>query len=312
MSDAPDMRRVLVAVDASPHSLAALQAAVDLAGAHRLELLALFVEDLRLLQATALPFAREVGTFSGIARPLGLPETERRLRRLAERLQARVAAAAGRAELASWSFQVKRGDVAAEILAALRPDDLLSLGAAGWSPMHARGLGETARRLLDRAHGPVLLVRHGARLRLPLLVLLEGPSWRSCLATAAALAGRVPGGLVLALAPEREQAAREEQAQSLLRHLGLPPARSRLLAGAGPAALRAAIRRERAGALLLPAEAGALRDPGAGSLLAASDVPVIVIRATEPPAPGAPPPHDTPTSDPNTHDPNTHEESPLG
>ena len=275
----PPMRRVLVALDASPHSLAALQAAVELAGAHGLELLALFVEDLRLLQATALPFAREVATFSGVARPLGLPETERRLQHQARRVEGLVAAAAARAEVTSWSFSVRRGDVASEILASLRPDDLLSVGAAGWSPLRARGLGDTAGRLLRLAHGPVLIARHGTRLRLPLLVVLEGRAWHDALGIAVALAGPVAGGLVVAIAPGHEQAAREEQARTLLLRLGGHPSRSRLLAGAGPAALRAAIRREGAGALLLPFDASALRGEAGEQLLASVDVPVIVVHA---------------------------------
>lgn len=279
MSDAagPErVRRILVAIDASPHSLAALQAAVTLAAARRLELLALFVEDLRLLHATALPFAREVATFSGTARPLDVAQTERRLQDLARRVEARVAAAAARAEV-PWTFRVRRGHVAAEILASLEPTDLLSLGAAGWSPMRARGLGETAGDVLRRTRSPVLVARHGTQLRLPLLVLLEGPGWRTTLATAVALTGPVRGALVLAVAPGREQAAREDQAQDLLASLGAPPSRVRLLAGAGPAALRAVVRREAAGALVLPADAGALNEAGGESLLATADVPVLVV-----------------------------------
>jgi nucleotide-binding universal stress UspA family protein len=301
------VRRVLVALDASPHSLAALQAAVDLAGSHHLELVALFVEDLRLLQATALPFAREVGTFSGVARPLGLPETERRFQHLARRVEALVAAAAGRAEVASWSFRVRRGEVASEILASLEPDDLLSVGAAGWSPLRARGLGETARRLLHLAHGPVLLARHGTRLHLPLLVLLEGNAWRDALALAVALAGPAAAGLVLAIAPGREQGAREEEAKALLMRLGAQPSRARLLAGAGPAALRAVIRREGAGALLLLADATVLQGPAGDQLLASVEVPVVVVHAppTDEPA-AASAPEGAPGGGPNDH-----EKSPL-
>lgn len=272
------VRRVLVALDASPHSLAALQAAVDLAAARRLELLALFVEDLRLLQATALPFAREVGTFSGVARPLDLAETERRLQDLARRVEALVAAAAARAEV-PWTFRVRRGNVAAEILASLEPNDVLSLGAAGWSPMRTRGLGETAGDLLRLARGPVMLARHGTRLRLPLLVLLEGPSWPDTLMTAVALAGPAASALVVAVAPGREQARREDQARDLLEQLGAAPGRIRLLAGAGPAALRAVVRREGAGALLLPSDAAALQDEAREQLLATADVPVVVVHA---------------------------------
>lgn len=283
MSPSPDprrVRRVLVAVDASPHSLAALRAAVDLASALRLELLALFVEDLRLLHATELPFAREVATFSGAAHPLDLAQTERRLRDLARRVEAQVAATAAAAAV-PWTFQVRRGKVVAEILADAGPGDVLSLGTAGWSPLRSRALGETTGQVLRLARGPVLLARHGTRLRLPLLVLLESDSWRSTLATAVSLTGPARDALVLAIAPGREQTTREDQAQRLLASLGAPPSRVRLLAGAGPAALRATARREGVGALVLPANASALQGPAGEQLLADADVPVVIVRPSD-------------------------------
>lgn len=290
----------MVALDASPHSLAALAAAIALAAARRVELLALFVEDARLLQATALPFAGEVGAYSGAVRPLDLAETERRLRDLAARVQALVAAAAERADV-PWSFQVRRGDVVAEILACSEAGDVLSLGAAGWSPMRTRALGETAGRLMRTARGPMLLARHGTRLGAPLLVLLEGERWRQALEVALALAGDAPGALVVAVSPGRAQAAREAQVRALLDRRAVYDARIRLLAGAGPAALRALVKRERAGALLLPSGASALRGEAGDRLLATFDVPVILVRDRAGPEPAAGP---RPRQD--------HEESPLG
>ena len=58
------VRRILVAVDASHHSIAALEAAVELATRFQAELLGLYVEDINLLRLAQLPFGREVGTFS--------------------------------------------------------------------------------------------------------------------------------------------------------------------------------------------------------------------------------------------------------
>jgi len=292
-------RRVVVAIDASPHSLAALQAAVDLAASQRFELLAVFVEDLRLLQATALPFAREVATFSGVARPLDVAQTERRLRDLARRVEALVSQSADRAEV-PWTFRVRRGDVAAEILACAEAGDVLSLGAAGWSPMRARALGETAGRLLRQAHGPMLLARHGNRLAAPLLALLEGEDWQQVLEAAVALSGAAPGALLLAIPPGPAQAAREVEAQARLAERALGRAASRLLAGAGPAAIRALIRRERAGALLLPSAASALAGEQGERLLATLDVPVIVLHGRQP------------ASEAGERPGRRHEQSPLG
>ena len=45
----PTIRRILVALDASPHSQAALQAASELAAALKAELVGIFVEDVNLL-----------------------------------------------------------------------------------------------------------------------------------------------------------------------------------------------------------------------------------------------------------------------
>src|SRR5690554_4642299 len=62
--------RVVVLLDASRHSLAALAAAVELAGRQRAELVALHVEDTELLHCSAFPFACEIGAQSGLSRPL--------------------------------------------------------------------------------------------------------------------------------------------------------------------------------------------------------------------------------------------------
>ena len=58
------MRRILVAVDASPHSLAALDAALRLAADLEAEVIGLFVEDINLLRLAGMPFASEVRTSS--------------------------------------------------------------------------------------------------------------------------------------------------------------------------------------------------------------------------------------------------------
>ena len=58
------IRRILVALDASEASRAAIRSAVDLAARFRAELVGLFVEDVNLLRSAQLPFVRKVGAFS--------------------------------------------------------------------------------------------------------------------------------------------------------------------------------------------------------------------------------------------------------
>jgi K+-sensing histidine kinase KdpD len=51
------IRRILVALDASPDSLAALKTAADLARRMEAELMGLFVEDIELLRMADSPYA---------------------------------------------------------------------------------------------------------------------------------------------------------------------------------------------------------------------------------------------------------------
>ncbi len=58
------IQRILLALDASPQSVAALDTATELAGRLGAELTGLFVEDTDLLRMAALPFAAEIGRLS--------------------------------------------------------------------------------------------------------------------------------------------------------------------------------------------------------------------------------------------------------
>ncbi|HHP7234546.1 MAG TPA: universal stress protein, partial [Desulfobacterales bacterium] len=74
------IERILVALDASPASVSALQTAVELAARLGARLVGLFVEDMNLLRVTQLPFAREISLFSPWFRRLESGELERQLR----------------------------------------------------------------------------------------------------------------------------------------------------------------------------------------------------------------------------------------
>ena len=54
------IRRILVALDASHHSLAALEAAAELAAGMEAELQGIYVEDVNLIKLAGAPGAREV------------------------------------------------------------------------------------------------------------------------------------------------------------------------------------------------------------------------------------------------------------
>ena len=182
MSDvATKLRRILLALDVSRDSLTALEIAFDLAAVLGSEISGLFIEDGELVVAASLPFAREVGSLSGISRQIGTADIEHRFRAVA--WQARDALAdAGRRRNVPSSFRVTRGDVSGEILTAATDADLVVLGKAGWSVGAFRKPGSTCLAILSQSRIPVLIVERGTTLSPPILVVNDGtPAGRRAL-----------------------------------------------------------------------------------------------------------------------------------
>ncbi len=273
------IRRILVALDASPHSLAALEAATKLAARYRAELLGLFVEDINLLRASELPFAREIRFHSGMRRSLNVQQIERELRVQAARARRALTDSAGRAQV-RWSFRVCRGAIASELLDAAGEMDLVILGKAGWSQIGRRRLGSTARALLSQAPRLALILEDGARLQPPVAIVYDGsPLAKKALAAAAALAQPEETHLVviiLAVEPGAAQRLQAEAAQSLQQR-GLL-ARYRPLGRWSIARLSHMLETERTGILVLPAESKLMEDDSLLDLLDQTESPVLLVR----------------------------------
>lgn len=214
------IRRILVAVDASPGSLSALEAAAELAAALEAELEGLFVEDTQLIELAGLPLTRQLGRLSASFRRLESREMELQLRVQAAQARQALEQIARRLEV-SHRFRVARGTVIDEILQAAREADLVALGRAGWSLR--RLLGSTARAVLAQGVGRVLLLGEAARLGSPVLVLYDGgePA-KAALAIAAALARRLRGEVrvLVASADAARGDALSEEAARLLKEEG--------------------------------------------------------------------------------------------
>jgi nucleotide-binding universal stress UspA family protein len=168
------IRRILVAIDVSVHSLAALEAAAELAASVHAELVGVFVEDETLLRAIGLPFAREYGAYSARSREIDIAELEQQLRARAGLARKALASAAQRHQVQS-SFRVIRGPVTQDLLAAAGEVDLITLGRAGWSLAGGgRRLGSSVRAILARGTGLTLVIEHGVRLGLPVVAVYDG------------------------------------------------------------------------------------------------------------------------------------------
>lgn len=214
------IRRILVALDGSPHSQAALEAAASLATRVEAELMGVFVEDVNLLRLAQLPFAQEVQQFTATVRRLELHHLRRQLRLQAKLAQAALERLAAEFEL-TYSFRVARGPVSAEVLAAALQADLLALGRVSQSQQGR--LGSTAKTAVAQTACPVLLMRPGFFLNRPILVIYDGSAGAErALEVAAYLAGENGRLQLLLWADSPEQAAQYEQAiRQNLQELGL-------------------------------------------------------------------------------------------
>ncbi|NNG16011.1 MAG: universal stress protein [Gemmatimonadales bacterium] len=166
------IRRITVALDASASSLAALEAAIELAVQWGAEVEGLFVEDVDLLRWASLPFATEVGHHSGEFRKQNRPEVERQLQALAERAHAHLRHAAERRRVRA-SFRKVQGNVVRALRAAFAEADLVTLGRGERPRTIPSGLGSTARALAAGRRGLVFVISHRVRLASPVAVLFE-------------------------------------------------------------------------------------------------------------------------------------------
>ncbi len=149
-------RRALIMLDASLASTEALRAALTLLRDGDVELRGLYVEDRDLLRSAGLPFTREVGAYTGVARPLASDTLEARLQDRAQLVRAAIRRALAH-ERREVALQVLRDRVVAAALSEARDSDLLVLGRTGWASGRARSLGSNARQLIHLAPCSLLL-----------------------------------------------------------------------------------------------------------------------------------------------------------
>jgi nucleotide-binding universal stress UspA family protein len=163
--------RIVVALDASPYSLAALRTAAELAMLLDIELEGIFIEDINLLHLCGFPFGQEIGSYTATVRRVDNVGVERQLRALANVIQQSMSQVATRMPV-RWSFNVRRGAVVRELLEATQNAHLLSLGRSG--QVRRQSLGSTARALVQQSQRPLLLLGISGGLVYPLVAIYTG------------------------------------------------------------------------------------------------------------------------------------------
>ncbi len=271
------IRRILVALDASHHSIAALEAAAELAASLKAELEGLFIEDISMLQAAALPVTQEVRFPFDTVAALDPARLLRELR-AQERATGQALVAVCRSRKIKGTFRVQRGQVIARVIEAAQNADLLSLGHVSRPLVKHTRLGSTARAAATQSSGSVLLVRRGTRIRPPVVAAVAGEDTaRRTLLMGAHLARMTGGYLTAIIIADGTELAQQLRAQAVewLRKQRLL-VRYQRLSDRGSATLAQAVQREKGGVFVL---GGALLTAKAvQELLEALECPVLLVR----------------------------------
>jgi len=206
------IRRILVALDGSASSEAALEAAADVARLLGAKLIGIFVEDINLLRVAQLSFVREIGFTDGELHEIDVLNVERHWGTQTSAAQRRLLESAHEKGLA-WSFLVARGSVTQTLLAASEDMDLLAIGRLGRTIAPKGSLGSTARELLMQSERSLLLLKEAVDLAQPIMLLFDGSEVsRRALTIASALAER-SGRLRVLMWSEDDDAVRRQKGE---------------------------------------------------------------------------------------------------
>lgn len=273
------IRRILVAVDASSHSLSALEAAAELAGDIDAELVAVFVEDENLLRLSELARSREVTLYSAERHHLDRRSVERMFSQMAARARELLHRVSQEQSIRSVSFRTARGQVARRLLEEADDADLVTLGTRGWTP----GIrpGSTVRRLLREPEvPPVLVIREGLRLGTCPFAIHDGSAaGRKAIRLAAVLAEQNDARLTVLVSDEQGAEALQEtaaEAEEILAEEGVGGA-IRELSPERAVALDEFLRRRGCGVLVAPRPGPDEEDHRVQTLLSRADCPILLV-----------------------------------
>jgi len=183
------VKRILIPIDSSSHSFAALQAAVFMAGHYDAVLKGVYVEDIVLLGLAEMPFPQEVGDYSAIVREISIDNLTRGISVQSKWVTTTFQKLINRSQL-DGDITILRGKVIDIIMQESQDCDLLIIGKSGKNTLGKRRLGSTTNALIQRNEKSILLIEEGNQIGYPLIALYDpSPIGKLSLETARDLLG---------------------------------------------------------------------------------------------------------------------------
>ena len=261
-------RRILVAMDASPESLAGLRRAASLAAELQGELAGLFVEDINLLRLSELP-GHDIGLASGTGRQTNRADMERQMRLRAEAARRELERLA-LAHRLPWTFEVRRSRLDQALREAAEAADLV---CSALSRQPARPLAPRPRP--QAAYAQAAPAAAAVR---PVLALYEGGEGGARVLELAVRAAGSNQAPLRVLVPARAGAAGDRAVAQVVEHLrgaGATGEVERL--PSGERAVLAAVAGARGRSLFLDAGGPAVRADRLSRLLTAAGCEVLLV-----------------------------------
>lgn len=166
------VKRILVPLDHSNHSVAALKVAVKLAHQYDAEIKGIFVEDINLLNLAEMPFHQEVGEYTALIREISSEGLSRGIF-----VQSRWVIQSFRRLINQTDLDgdvvVLRGDVNEIIDGESQNCDLVVIGKSGKNILGRSRLGSTAKRMIQYHRIPLLLVEEDNQIGSPMILLFD-------------------------------------------------------------------------------------------------------------------------------------------
>lgn len=170
--EAPELRRILLALDAAGADAETLDAVAGVAAALEAELVGVFLEDQALLVAADLPVTWSWPRSGAGRRPLDARLMARALRVSAARASAALASVAARRRV-RWSFRVASGELSDRVFAEAAAGDLLALASRDRA-FRRRGIEVVQHAVRGQSCCSLLLMRGDGRMRRPIVALYDG------------------------------------------------------------------------------------------------------------------------------------------
>lgn len=167
------MTEILVALDHSRHSRAALETAAAIAKLMEAKIHGLFVHDDRWLRISKLPSISEIDELTGRISPIDRVAVEKEIRKLEKTIKEYFEIISKQHQLTHrWS--TVKGVVTEKILEAAEDCDMITIGSRGRSYSKTRKLGTTAATIIRSADKPILILQKRHNLGYPAIAIFDG------------------------------------------------------------------------------------------------------------------------------------------